>query len=74
MLRAFFFRLEEATRAANEIRERIEQQNQQLSDYEAEVNLLRRRVETLSGDREKDKRQLAQLQDALNRARIVSID
>lgn len=70
----FFFRLEEATRAANEIRERIEQQNQQLSDYEAEVNLLRRRVETLSGDREKDKRQLAQLQDALNRARIVSID
>jgi len=63
-------KLEDATRAALEIRERIEQQNQQLSDFEAEVNLLRRRVETLSGDRDKDKRQIIQLQDALNRARI----
>lgn len=63
-------KLEEATRAAAEIRDRIDQQNQQLSDYEAEVGLLRRRVESLGGDRDKDKRQIAQLQDAVNRARI----
>ena len=54
-------------------REKIEQQNQQLSDYEAEINLLRRRLETLETDREKDKKQIQTLQDALNRTRVVSI-
>jgi len=63
-------KLDEATRVANEIREQIDRQNSQLSDYEAEANLLRRRIESLGGDREKDRRQLAQLQDALARARI----
>jgi len=53
-----------------ESREKIEQQNQQLSDYEAEINLLRRRLETLETDREKDKKQIQTLQDAINRARI----
>ncbi len=43
-----------------------------MSDYEAEINLLRRRVESLENDREKDKREIARLQDALNRARVVS--
>jgi len=66
------FRMEEANRMVIESREKIEQQNQQLSDYEAEINLLRRRLETLETDREKDKKQIATLQDALNRARIVS--
>ena len=33
---------------------------------------MRRRVESLETDREKDKKQLSQLQDALNRARVVS--
>jgi len=55
-----------------EYREKIERSNQQLSDYEAEINLLRRRVEGLESDREKDKKLIAQLQDSLNRARIVS--
>jgi len=54
-------------------REKIERQNQQLSDYEAELGLLRRRIEGLEGDREKDKKLIAQLQDALNRARTVSV-
>jgi intermediate filament protein if len=63
-------KLEEATKAAADIREKIDQQNQQMSDYEAEIFLLRRRVEGLSGDRDKDKKQIVQLQDALNRARI----
>jgi len=64
--------MEEAHRMLAESREKIERQNQQLSDYEAEINLLRRRLETLESDREKDKKQIATLQDALNRARIVS--
>ena len=67
-------RLEEATKAAEELREKIDQQHSQLSDLEAEINMLRRRIEGLTADKEKDKRQIAQLQDALNRARIVSSD
>ena len=63
--------MEEANRAVIEERERNERQNQQLSDYEAEINLMRRRVETLESDREKDRKQIAHLQDALNRARMV---
>ena len=53
-------------------RETIEKQNQQLSDYEAEINLLRRRIEALEQERERDKKEIARLTDALNRARIVS--
>jgi len=62
--------LSDANRAVIEERERTERQNQQLSDYEAEINLMRRRVEILESDRDKDKRLIATLQDALNRARI----
>jgi len=51
-------------------RDRIEQQNQQMSDIEAELNFLRRRAELLEADREKAKRNISRLQDALNRARI----
>lgn len=65
-------RLNDANRVIVEYREKIERGNQQLSDYEAEINLLRRRVEGLESDREKDKKLIAQLQDSLNRARIVS--
>lgn len=66
-------RLEEARRSLVEAREKIDRQNQQLSDYEAEVNLLRRRVEQLENDRDKDKKLIAQLQDTLNRTRAVRI-
>ena len=65
-------RLEEARRAAADAREKLERQNQQLSDLEAEVGLLRRRVEQLETDRDKDKKLIAQLQESLNRARAVS--
>ena len=65
-------RLEEATQAVNDIRDKIDQQNTQLCDFEAEINMLRRRIESLTYDKDKDKKQIAQLQDALNRARIVS--
>jgi len=51
-------------------RDRIEQQNQQISDIEAELNMLRRRAELLERDREKNKKTIARLQEALNRTRI----
>jgi len=66
-------RLDEARRAATDAREKLERQNQQLSDLEAEVGLLRRRVEQLETDRDKDKKLIAQLQESLNRARAVRI-
>ena len=67
-----FQRLEEATMAVVDSRDKVEKQIQQLADYEAEVNLIKRRVALLEGDREQNKRSLARLQDCLNRARIVS--
>ena len=65
------YRLQDANRAVVEERERSQRNDQQLSDYEAEIGLLRRRLETLETDREKDKKNIAHLQDALNRARVV---
>lgn len=64
-------RLQDANRAVLEERERSQRNDQQLSDYEAEIGLLRRRLETLETDRDKDKKTIAHLQDALNRARVV---
>jgi len=63
-------KLDEKLDANRNDRDRIEQQNQQMSDIEAELNFLRRRSELLDADREKAKRTIARLQDALNRARI----
>lgn len=63
---------EDAIRAAQGERDKVERQNQQLSDYEAEINLLRRRLESLESDRDRDKKQITQLTDSLNRARMVS--
>ena len=65
------YRLEEARQALAEAREKIDHQNQQLSDYEAEIGLLRRRVEQLESDRDKDKKLIHQLQETLNRTRAV---
>ena len=67
-----FNRLEEMKAARAQDRDTIDKQNQQLSDYEAEINLLRRRIEALEQERERDKKEIARLTDALNRARIVS--
>jgi intermediate filament protein if len=62
-------KLEEARRAVAESKDKIDRQNQQLSDYEAEVGLLRRRVDQLETDRDKDKKLIAQLQESINRTR-----
>jgi len=66
-------RLQDANKAVLEERERSQRNDQQLSDYEAEIGLLRRRLETLETDRDKDKKTIAHLQEALNRARVVCI-
>jgi intermediate filament protein if len=62
-------RLDAALKDAAESRERADRNNQQLSDYEGEIALLRRRLESLEGDRDKEKGLLKRLQDALNAAR-----
>lgn len=45
-----------------------------MADFESELNLLRRRVDSTQGDRDKDKKELERLTDALNRARTVRLD
>jgi intermediate filament protein if len=62
-------RLEAALKDAADSRERADRNNQQLSDYEGEIAMLRRRLESLEGDKEKEKALLKRLQDALNAAR-----
>ena len=65
-------RLDEARESVADTREKVERQNQQLSHYEAEVNLLRQRSDSWDSERQKHKRRIDELQDALNRARVVS--
>lgn len=51
-------------------KETIDRQNQALSDYEAELGMLRRRVNSLEEERKRDKSEIKRLTDALNKARI----
>lgn len=69
-LEEFRQRLDEANRLLVEERERNILLGQQLSSLEGEVNPLRRHIETLTRDQERDKKRIAQLQDALNRTRV----
>ena len=68
----FLCRVDSLNAARLQDREKIERHIQQLSDYEAEINMLRRRIENLEADRERDKKEIARLTEALNRARMVS--
>ena len=68
----FSSRLEDANKGLLDSRELLERQNQQLADFESEVGLLRRRMELLETDREKDKKLINTLQETLNRTRAVS--
>jgi intermediate filament protein if len=63
-------KLQDARDQLAESNERCEHQAQQLSDYEAEINLLRRRVEGLERDRDRDKKEIQRLTDALNAMRM----
>ena len=56
----------------NADRETIERQNQQLSDYEAEINLLRRRIASLEDERTHDKKEIVRLTNELSKLRVVS--
>ena len=60
-------------RSAEEANARVvgDKDNQQLSDYEAELSLLRRRCQSVQNDHDRYKREVLRLQNALNRARIV---
>jgi intermediate filament protein if len=62
-------RLDAALKDAADSRDRADRNIQQLSDYEGEIALLRRRLESLEGDRDKEKAQIKRLQDALTAAR-----
>jgi len=62
-------RLDAALKDAAEARERADSNNQRLSDYEGEIALLRRRLASLEGDRDKEKALIKRLQDSLNAAR-----
>lgn len=63
-------KLDEAVNENVANHEKLDRQNQQLSDYEAEINLLRRRLESLEADRDRDKKEIARLSEALTRARM----
>jgi intermediate filament protein if len=69
-LEEFRQRLDEANRLLVEERERNILLGQQLSSLEGEVNPLRRHIETLTRDQERDKKRISQLQEALNRTRV----
>ena len=46
-------------------------QNNQISGYENEIQLLRKHLEGLENEREKDQKVISGLREALNRAREV---
>ena len=69
---SFRSRLADVCADRDKHREAFENQNRTVIDLEAECELLRKRIESLENDRERDKKEIARLTDALNRARIVS--
>ena len=52
--------------------EQINKLNQQLSDYESEINMLRRTISSLETERARDKDRINKLQEEVDRLRIVS--
>ncbi len=56
---------------AEDAKEKFEKQNQQLSDLEGEVGLLRRRLESLETERDNERASNQRLQEALDLARKV---
>jgi len=63
-------KLDDANNLNAQLREQLERQNTQITEYVTEIDMLRRRIETLEGDRDRDKKEIARLQEALNRARM----
>ena len=51
--------------------EKMTKQTQQISDYEYEISLLRKQLEGLETEHEKDKKKIADLEELLKKAREV---
>jgi len=51
--------------------EKMNRQAQQITDYEYEISLLRKQLEALETEREKDKKKIADLEELLAKAREV---
>jgi len=62
--------LEETQDELVKSKENVEALNQRMCDLDAELNLLRKRIEGLQNEKDKDKREITRLTEALNRARI----
>lgn len=65
-------RLDDAKKYRNQDRDTIARLNQQVSDLEAEVNLLRRTVDSLETDRSRDRDRIKNLEAEVDRLRLVS--
>ena len=50
---------------------KVELQNNQISGYEQEIQMLRKQLEGLENEKEKDQKMIAELKQALTRAREV---
>lgn len=68
----FFFRLEDHKKYRQIDREQINKLNQQLTDYESEISMLRRTVDNLETDRNRDRARVQDLQNEVDKLRIVS--
>jgi len=62
--------LADAAKESVEYKDRINHQNQLLSEYQSEITSLRKRIANLEEDCDKDKKMIDTLTDALNKARI----
>lgn len=67
------FRLDDAKKYHEIDRDQINKLNQQLSEYESEINLLRRTIESLETERARDRERLARIQHEVDKLRVVSI-
>jgi len=52
--------------------EKFQRQTQQISDYEYEISLLRKQIEALETEHEKDKKKISDLEELLAKAREVN--
>ena len=53
-------------------REKYDMQTQMLTDYEMEIEMLRKQLQNLENEKEKDKKTIAQLEELLKDTRVVS--
>jgi len=68
----WMFRLTIAQQELVTYTEKMNRQTQQISDYEYEISLLRKQIESLETEREKDKKKIAELEELLAKAREVT--